>query len=422
MAVRAEWDRLREVLIHRPGVEIDYAMLAPRPFLFERAYRTNVAIREHEKLERYLKEAGVRVRLLKTAVVELFAKSSEFRKTFTEKVLDTVKFDGDKSSSALEAKNFRKNLEVLDPETMFNILLLEPTVILSHQSANEPDYPSINSNLPLANLYFMRDQQVSSSNGIYIGRLKKKQRQKENSITEFILRALYGNDEDFDRIGPKGYFEGGDFIPSGDFAYIGIGNRSDIEGAMDFMKSQVANFREFVLVENPVYDFMEDMDPDTMVNMHLDTYFNLPGKDIAVTSPELANKAKCSLYYKNGSEIILSSKTTLSEFLKSKDIDILPLSIAEQMSYSSNFLTFRNNQILAVDSRSVLKRLMSEKVFPDKIQRILEHEIQKTGNEKLFPNSQSVKEYGIDYISANLSEITGGYGGAHCMTASVKRG
>jgi arginine deiminase (EC 3.5.3.6) len=58
MTVRAEWDRLREVLIHRPGVEIDYAMLAPRPFLFERAYRTNVAIREHEKLERYLKEAA----------------------------------------------------------------------------------------------------------------------------------------------------------------------------------------------------------------------------------------------------------------------------------------------------------------------------------------------------------------------------
>ena len=112
----------------------------------------------------------------------------------------------------------------------------------------------------------------------------------------------------------------------------------------------------------------------------------------------------------------------MSEFLKSKNVDILPLSIAEQMSYSSNFLTFRNNQILAVDSKSVLKRLMSENVFPAKIQRVLEHEIQKTGNEKLFPNSQAVKDYGIDYISANLSEITGGYGGAHCMTASVKRG
>lgn len=422
MTVKAEWDRLREVLIHRPGVEIDYAMLAPKPFLFERAYRTNVAIREHEKLERYLKEAGVRVRLLKTAVVELFGKSDEFRKTFTEKVIDTVKFNGDKSSTAIEAKNFRKNLDVLDPETMFNILLLEPTVILSHQSANEPDYPSINSNLPLANLYFMRDQQVSSSNGIYIGRLKKKQRQKENSITEFILRALYAKTEDFDRIGPKGYFEGGDFIPSGDFAYIGIGNRTNLEGAMNFMKSSVAGFKEFVVVENPVYDFMEDMDPDTMVNMHLDTYFNLPGKDLAVTSPELANKAKCSIYHKEGSEVTLSSKTSLGEFLKSNGINIIPLSIAEQMSYSSNFLTFRNNQILAVDSRSVLKRLMSENIFQPKIQKILEREIQKAGNEKLFPNSQPVKEYGIDFISANLSEITGGYGGAHCMTASIRRG
>ena len=31
MSVRAEWNNLREVIMHRPGVEIDYAMLAPKP-------------------------------------------------------------------------------------------------------------------------------------------------------------------------------------------------------------------------------------------------------------------------------------------------------------------------------------------------------------------------------------------------------
>ncbi|EQD41920.1 arginine deiminase, partial [mine drainage metagenome] len=82
MSVRAEWNNLREVIMHRPGVEIDYAMLAPKPFLFERPYRTTEADGEHEKLQRYLKEAGVRVKLLKDMVMEMFESSGKFREIF----------------------------------------------------------------------------------------------------------------------------------------------------------------------------------------------------------------------------------------------------------------------------------------------------------------------------------------------------
>ncbi len=421
MSVNAEWGRLREVVMHRPGIEIDYAMLAPRPFLFERPFRTAIAIEEHEKVVRYLKEAGVKVKLLRDAVLEMYHNAEKFRETFTTKVVETVKFDGASDSVSREKTSFKNNARILDPGTLFNILLIEPSVLLKEDGKSEPDYPSVNSNLPLANLYFMRDQQAVASKGIFFGRMKKKQRQKENEITEFILRALYSKDEDFSKISGSGFFEGGDFMPAGKFSLIGIGNRTDLKGALEFVNSGISDSKEFFIVENPVYDFMEGDLRDAMINMHLDTYFNLVNENLAVTSVELAKKAKGSVYFADSGSAEKGETKSLLEYLTEKDIEVLPLSIAEQMSYSSNFLTLRENQILAVNSSQVLKRLLHEKVFPEATRLAIEHELSAEGHRGMFPKNDKTRQYGIESIMTNISELTGGYGGAHCMTASIRR-
>ena len=422
MSVRAEWNNLREVIMHRPGVEIDYAMLAPKPFLFERPYRTTMAVKEHEKLERYLKEAGVRVKLLKDVVMEMFETSGKFREIFLEKILKIVRYEGDKESVSREEKAFRDNISVLDPSTLFNLMLIEPSVLLKSEGETGPDYPSVNSNLPLANLYFMRDQQAVSNGGIFFGRMRMRQRQKENSITEFILRSVYENREQFKSISSSGYFEGGDFMPAGDYAIIGTGSRSDLDGALAFINSGISSAKEFLVVENPIYDFMEKERRDQMINMHLDTYFNFVSKDAAVTSPVLAKKAKGTIYSHSDGAPKKVSSTTLSAYLKSKGVEIIPLSIAEQLSYSSNFLTLKENHLLAVDSSKVLRKLISQNVFSPSTLAAIEHVLNVEGGSNMFPRSKASKDYGLDFVTANLSELTGGYGGAHCMTASIIRG
>lgn len=421
MAVRAEWNNLREVIMHRPGVEIDYAMLAPKPFLFERPYRTTEADREHEKLQRYLKEAGVRVKLLKDVVMEMFESSGKFREIFIEKVLKTVRYEGDRESVQREEKAFRDNISILDPSTLFNLLLIEPSVLLKPDGENGPDYPSVNSNLPLANLYFMRDQQAVSSNGIFFGRMRMKQRQKENSITEFIFRSLYEQKEQFSALTGEGYFEGGDFMPAGEYSIIGTGSRSNMEGALSFMNSGISGSREYLVVENPVYDFMEKEPHNQMINMHLDTYFNFVAKDAAATSPVLAKKAKASIYERVDGELHKTGSTTLAAYLKSRGVEIIPLSIAEQLSYASNFLTLKENHVLAVDSYRVLRRLISQNIFSPGTLAAIEHSTGADGGGSMFPRSKAAKDYGLDFVTANLSELTGGYGGAHCMTASILR-
>ena len=422
MSVRAEWNNLREVIMHRPGVEIDYAMLAPKPFLFERPYKTTMAVKEHEKLERYLKEAGVRVKLLKDVVMEMFESSGKFREIFLEKILKIVRYEGDKESVSREEKAFRDNISVLDPSTLFNLMLIEPSVLLKSEGETGPDYPSVNSNLPLANLYFMRDQQAVSNGGIFFGRMRMRQRQKENSITEFILRSVYENREQFKSISSSGYFEGGDFMPAGDYAIIGTGSRSDLDGALAFINSGISSAKEFLVVENPIYDFMEKEPRDQMINMHLDTYFNFVSKDAAVTSPVLAKKAKGTIYSHSDGAPKKVSSTTLSAYLKSKGVEIIPLSIAEQLSYSSNFLTLKENHLLAVDSSKVLRKLISQNVFSPSTLAAIEHVLNVEGGSNMFPRSKASKDYGLDFVTANLSELTGGYGGAHCMTASIIRG
>jgi len=39
----------------------------------------------------------------------------------------------------------------------------------------------------------------------------------------------------------------------------------------------------------------------------------------------------------------------------------------------------------------------------------------------VFPYKKEMYENGIDAYVLNLENITGGYGGAHCMTAAIER-
>lgn len=421
MTVNAEWDRLREVMMHRPGVEIDYAMLAPKPFLFERPYRTTVAIREHETLEKHLREAGVKVTLLRDAVSRLFETSPAFVRVFRKKLLETVEFTGNRKLADREARTFKRNLNALDPQTLFNILLIEPSVTIKSDGASDPGYPAVNSKLPLANLYFMRDQQAVSGNGIFIGRMRKRHRAKENDITYFILEGQFPQNR-VKRLSGRGFFEGGDFMPAGDFCIIGTGPRTTISGALEFIGSGVNSYKEFLIVNNPVYDFMKGEKRGSMVNMHLDTYFNFAGKGLAVGSKTLAQKAKGSVYYLEGGSLRKDRETTLAAYLLEKGFDIIDLNLAEQLSYSSNFLTIKDRSIIAIDSPKVLKRLRSGKVFSRSVLGQVERDLSRISEDDLFPRSKAVREYGLEVSILDLSEITGGYGGAHCMTASISRG
>lgn len=419
MKIEKEWDRLKEVMVHTPGTEIDYAMLAPKPFLFERPFNTQRAREEHKKLISLLRENGVKVHVLRDLVVSTADSNAEFRKRLEDEVIATVKFYGNMERVQESVEEFRRNIHYLDSSTLFNTLTLDPSVDLKEDEQNNLAYPRIYSNVPLANLYFMRDQQAVAGNGVFIGNMKRNQRKGETGITEFVFRKLF-RAHNMKVVSPDSIFEGGDFMPAGEFSLIGVGTRTNLEGAMEMIKSGMISSDEIGIVSNPIYDFMDgDEKRDPMVNMHLDTYFNIAGDGITVGSEELMKKAKLSLYSKEGD--LVEQNLTLHGFLKRKGFSNINLGVSEQMSYSSNFLTLKDRQIVNVNVDQVLKRLLAGNVFHGSLLDAVKKDLNSIGSGNLFPHSSEVRKFGLENIEINLSELTGGYGGAHCMTAALVR-
>lgn len=417
MFVRREWDSLKQVIMHRPGTEIDYAMLAPRAFLFERPFNKRKALEEHRRLENVLKENGVQVTMIRDIATEMGNTDRDFRHSMEEKVAKDIQFFGDLENAERERNDLKRNLPYMDSDTLFNIMILCPSIDIRIDDTNHMYYPKIFSNVPLTNLYFMRDQQAVSHKGVIGGRMKLPQRKKEPEITSFILNHRLG-DKNTVRVEETGFFEGGDYIPCGEFGLIGTGSRTDINGALSAMNSGLMSHDEVLIVENPKYEFQVK---DLLNNMHLDTYFNIAGDGVAIGSRMLAQKAVGTVYAKNGSGYEMVRNTTLFDYMKEKNFSFFDINPIEQLCYSSNFLTISDKKITCIDSYSVLQKLMKNNVItPDVIKRagIPEDEL-KEG--LMFPNRKKMDQFGLDYIEINLEEITGGYGGAHCMTMSLSR-
>ena len=124
MKAHREWDTLREVMVHTPGTEIDYAMLAPKPFLFERSFNTEVARREHQNLVKTLRSIGVKVHVLKDLVVESADRDRDFRRQLEKEIISRVKFYGNMGRVEESKDYLSRSIGNLDSTNLFTTLPL----------------------------------------------------------------------------------------------------------------------------------------------------------------------------------------------------------------------------------------------------------------------------------------------------------
>jgi arginine deiminase len=426
--IRAEWEQLKDVVIHRPGVEMFFGVLSPFSFLYEREFSVSKAVKEHAALERTLILNGAKVRKLKETVVELIRKDSKLFERIREFAAYIVRFRGPKKEIERARKEFRSSLMNFDEETIFNILVLQPSFYLERSRKYRTVVPRVVLEVPLANLFFMRDQQAVTDKGVVVGRLAKPQRRLETIVTGTLFE-LMGVKIAY-RVSEPGTFEGGDFIPAMKFALIGVGERTNINGARQVMKEGM-EFDEVALVSQPSHPLIPDNRRDPMINMHLDTYFNIASSNVAVGCVPLLKLARVEVYKKKGSIYQKEGKTNLFDFIISKGFKIINITTLEQMCYASNFLCVNDGRIICVDVRRIAKRVLRNLQNKANLDRyryrnLFEHvekEYEKLESESnFFPSKEEVYRYGIKADVVKLEEITGGYGGAHCMTAALSRG
>ncbi|QSZ68020.1 amidinotransferase [Methanofollis aquaemaris] len=400
---QAEWHRLHGVLMHEPGIEVFFALISPKKHLYERFFNLDAAHREHQRLCEVLKdEFGVRVHRLTDAALE-GVQNPRHRET----LLNLAEEPAGETDLALAGRDDRH--------------LLARAILGACQNGGEVTLRGT-----MHNLYFMRDQQVCTDQGMVMGRMATTERQREGALTGIALSAIGAGPVGLIR---RGHLEGGDFIPAGKFALLGYGSRTDREGA-DALLWAGSSFDEVAVVREPVHPLIEGADP--MVNMHLDTYCNLAGDGVAVGNPALLERAEVKvLANESGIYRPTGWEGSLAGFLKEKDFSIVPVTTLEQLCYAANFLCVRERECVAVDTgqvaRAVIKRLrMRAAAKPGVYDRLLAQAEtdyrQLRLDAEFFPFKKEVYAEGVEMTPIDLHHATGGYGGAHCMTCPVRRG
>jgi arginine deiminase len=421
---RAEWDTLRHAMVHEPGIEVFFALLAPEAHLYERFFNHHEARWEHRQLCDLLHNSfGVRIHHLKTTLMEEAGEPGPVRDLLVSMAGrrlgdDRTPVTGTQGPVEPGKAGLGVPLDERDPEHLFRIVVLNPAV--GHGRAGH-----VRLLTPLHNLYFMRDQQAATDRGICMARMATPERREEVGITSLCLKAL--GIEPIHRIG-SGRFEGGDFMPAGRFALVGCGSRTNEDGVRDLLRGGVG-FDEVAVVREPRHPLIGGR--DHMVNMHLDTYLNFPKEGVAVGNPDLLREAKVTVHERREEGYERAGPGgNLMEYLEKKGFELIGITTLEQLCYSTNFLCVRDGACITPDASVlapiVLRRLREKAdVNPEKYGRLLsqaEHDYQllKTESE-FFPHRREVYAHGLEMTTLLLNNATGGYGGAHCMTCVIAR-
>jgi arginine deiminase len=422
---RAEWATLRHILVHEPGIEVFFALLDPGAHLYERFFSHHEARWEHRQLCDLLHNSfGVRVHHLKTTLMEEAADPGPVRDrliSLAEKRLGDGKGPGTPTAEKAGDESAGRSTVPLaerDPEHLFRIAVLNPAP--GHGRGGH-----VRLLAPLPNLYFMRDQQAATDRGICMGRMATAERSGEVEVTSLGLAAL--GIEPVHQVG-RGRFEGGDFLPAGDFALVGCGSRTNPEGVRDLLAGGIGT-PEVAVVREPRHPLVTGR--DHMVNMHLDTYLNFPKEGVAVGNPALLREARVTVWRRSGEGYERAGPGgSLMEYLVAKGFGLIEITTLEQLCYSTNFLCVRDGACVTPDASYlapiVLRRLGEKaRADPGKYGRLLsqaEHDYQSLKTEsEFFPHKREVYAHGLEMTTLLLTSATGGYGGAHCMTCVLSR-
>lgn len=427
--IRAEWHTLKDVVIHRPGIEMFFGLMEPYSFLYERAFSMDEAVYEHTELERALDRAGANVHRLKRLAVRLAREDPLLVREARRYAEQIVRFEGPGDEALRARKEFANNIAAFDAETIFNVLVLRPSVHLDEKKGIRVIFPRVTLDVPLANLYFMRDQQAVSDLGVIVSRMSKPQRRMEPLITSTVLQMAGAKIAH--RVTAPGTFEGGDFIPADEFAMLGTGDRTNRSGVNQILEHGVG-FEEMGIVHQPAHPLIPGDEPDPMIDMHLDTYLNIPGKGVAVGCLPLLKRAKVEVFHRtpDGRYRKTSGNPVLYDFLNERGFKVVPITTLEQLCYASNFLCVRDHHILAVEVDRVVERVMKNleeeaAADPHRYRALLQQAKKEftdlKESNRFFPRKKEFDELGVEATPIPLQEITGGYGGAHCMTCAVSR-
>lgn len=388
-SARAEYEPLNAVRVHTPGLELWSGGVDPEANLFEAHVPPDRARREHERFVETLESAGVSVHQL----ADDLAAGDALDPIVRERV--TVD-DGVDLEATLDALGPREKLQ----------FALARTGVERHADAAT----SLRLDRPISNVFFQRDTTILGDRGPVLCEMFEPVRRPEVPIVERAWDAL-GAEVVYEASGEP--IEGGEFVPAGEFALLGVSAdvdgeevvlRTSYDAGRDLLNAGAIGYDEVGLVRAPLAADRRLRSDENRFSrlMHLLGWFNVAAEGLAVTDRDLARHAAVDVYARRGGEYRKDRSATLLEYVREKGYETIDVSPAER--WAANFLAVDDGRVVAIYEPG-----------PD-------GEYRPEAN----PTIESMKERGVEVLPDGEGlpngALTNGAGGFHCMTTPLSRG
>ena len=382
---QAEWSKAGDILMHTPGQELFCGVIHPSAGLFEDYFDVDKAAEEHRGYISMLEKNGIRVHTVMGILQEVGIDSL---RALADNVL-VYDISGIANESPDATEEYRHGvISKMSRNDLIRCILLQPMVRL-WKTDNNTGYEATYIQNPLMNLYFTRDQSITTPRGHVICNMNSSQRSPEINIIELCYNHL--GLKPILHIDGEGRLEGGDYIPAGNISLIGCGMRTNDEGIRQMLEADAFGHDTVVVVRDHKLWQMQ---------MHLDTHFNIIDSNLCTmvrsrleAQPGQPEYDTCDIWArKPGTKEYALWKKDLPfvEYLRNRGFEIIPIDVDDEMHYANNFLTIAPRHIMAVGGQSEALQ-------------------------------QRFRDAGVTVEWIPLESLIDGYGAAHCMTQVLQR-
>jgi arginine deiminase len=397
--VKSEIGKLKSVLVHRPGKELEN--LTPdllEKLLFDDIPYLKVAQEEHDLFAKTLRDEGVEVLYLTDMIYEALTAHPEVKGHFINQFIEESKIKSLTIKTALY--QFFDDLPMMDMiHKMIEGVRTHEIKLVNRNSIMdmlEDEYPFLTD--PIPNILFQRDPFASVGHGVAIGKMLMQARQRETIFAEYILtfhpRFFVDKPDMYYHRLNRYPLEGGDILVlTNEIIAIGISNRTDPR-AIEF-------FAEKIFKANTSFKTILAFNiPKSRAFMHLDTVFTQVDKGIFTIHPGIENKLTVFEIIRtperfNVHKVVVSLESVLEKHLKTPiqlircgGEDIIT-SIREQWNDGANTLAVAPGKVIVYDRNHV--------------------------------TNQMLRNAGVTVLEIESSELSRGRGGPRCMSMPLER-
>ncbi|ACJ75559.1 arginine deiminase [Thermosipho africanus TCF52B] len=395
--VYSEVKKLKIVLLHRPGLELEN--IEPdllEELLFEDIPYLKKAQQEHDYFAKALKDNGVEVKYVTDLLTNTLEKKG-LKEQFVDEYLNLSEV---KNEYILEAlKEY-----LLSFETKEMVRKIISGVRIDEFKLNKKSFSTVvhlNKQfylLPLPNLYFQRDPVAFVGRGALINRMKTKARRRESLFMKYVLKysdefsdipIYYDMNEPFS-------IEGGDVLVLSDKVLaIGISQRTDPEAI-----EKVAN-KIFYESDESFDTILAINMPKKRAYMHLDTIFTMVSENKFLVHSKLETSLHVYVLKKNKHEFEVTEEDlqledVLKKYLERNDIELIKCGGDDEIAAKREQWNDGSN-VLAISPGTVI------------------------AYERNYVTNQLLRERGVNVIEIPSSELSRGRGGPRCMSMPICR-